>query len=286
MDKQHDATIVPIFGDLHAGSTVAMMPPDSWIDQDGIEYRRNKVQALMWSHWLRSWEQVSATAGKYKNPRFVVIANGDMVEGNHHDSRQLVTRSLTGQVYIAESIIKEALSIIGFDHGRDKGYVLEGTEAHAGKAHEQEDELARRLEFEPRMKGRYVHGHLKLTIDGVNVDIAHHGGSVGGRAWTREGGLLGVAKNIYWQAVENGEKIPDYVIRSHLHRFTQAQYIGKKKTVNSMVLPAWQYKTHFANRVVVDSDASIGMVWLEIANGNCKLHTNVMEYDMEGYKKI
>lgn len=192
----------------------------------------------------------------------MVVHNGDAIENNHHMTTQIITPEVEEQKRIHLAAMDHALQKVNLRKD-DKLFYVYGTTTHV---HGSEDAIARDLDAEPLIKptaannwrdGRFVHHHLKLNINGVRFDIAHHGLNAGGRAWTKENGVAYAIKSMYFNALLGGYKPPDYVVRSHMHEFVTAEYNGE---IRGFITPAFQLKTHYGHRVANMKLSSIGML--------------------------
>ena len=81
----------PIFlaaaGDIHAGSTVAVMPSDGLLLDEGQQILPSRLQRWLGSCWENAWQQASDVIGGHECH---LVINGDTVEGHHHGSKQLL----------------------------------------------------------------------------------------------------------------------------------------------------------------------------------------------------
>ena len=91
-----DNLTLAIVGDLHCGSTVGLAPPLFRTD-DGQTVQHSPFQAKLWAAWLDYWQRVSETSGP-----LVVVINGDLVDGDHHRTPQLISRSIEQQRRMAQ----------------------------------------------------------------------------------------------------------------------------------------------------------------------------------------
>ena len=90
-------TIVVVIGDLHCGSTVGLMPP-FWQTSDNNIIIQNELQVLLWQQWLENWHIIAdLRLNNVTWPRLIIVHNGDAVEGDHHDTTQLITKRIDEQ---------------------------------------------------------------------------------------------------------------------------------------------------------------------------------------------
>jgi hypothetical protein len=75
--------------DLHAGGSTAMCPELIALD-DGGEYRASKLQRWLFQCWGDYWQRVDETRRAMGADLYAVF-NGDLVEGAHHKTTQLLS---------------------------------------------------------------------------------------------------------------------------------------------------------------------------------------------------
>lgn len=252
--------VAALVGDLHCNSTVGLCPVDGVELDDGGRYRPRPhgIQAWLWANWLDYWQRVQRVAavegemaGNGQPARVWVVLNGDLVEGLHHRSTQVISANLEVQHRIAMAClaIPAALS-------PDRWFVIRGTEAHVAPSAQHEEAIARELGavVDPET-GRSSWWHWVGEINGTLVDVAHHG-NMGRLPWTR-GNLVGrTAAELLFEAVRIGHRPPALAVRSHNHRRHDTG-AGNAPT-RVMALPAWQMSTAFGHRVAPNSLPDIG----------------------------
>lgn len=226
-------TITAIIGDLHIGSTTALSPEKFLIH--GREQREAQVVSAnlmgrwLYECWTEYWSYVRQLVGK-KN-RLIVVCMGDVIDGNHHGSPQLV-QEIGDQVQIALDLLQPIAD-------RAEGfYGVLGTGAHAGQVGSNEVEIYKAL-------GAAEYGQqLTIEIDGRVHDFAHHG-RAGRRPWTSAGAGLGAEVMIDYAA--QGMKPPDYIWRAHNHIIDDSGL--KLPGTRVICTPSWQLKTEYGWKV-------------------------------------
>lgn len=279
-------TVLVVVADTHSGSSTGLLPPENWVGLDGQTVRLSTGQKVLWQQWEECWERVRQLR---KGARLVVIHNGDAIDGKHHDTTQLVTSDIEEQKRMHLAAMDHALKVAQHNPKKDKLFYVFGTETHVGGA---EDAIARDLGAEPLIMptpanewrdGCFIHYHLKLNINGVRFDIAHHGLPSGTRAWTKNNGLFYVAKSHYFDCIERDVQPFDYIIGSHLHEYITAMYEGIKGSTRAIMTPAFQLKTHFGHKVARNKLSSIGLVIIVIeADGRHYYEVPMLTYDEVG----
>jgi hypothetical protein len=142
----------------------------------------------------------------------------------------------------------------------DRMFFVRGTEAHVGKSAAYEERIARGLQKD----GRPVEGdpdtgtaswwHLRMDVNGLLLDVAHHG-RTGMREHTRANAANLYAHDILLSHVKSGDPVPGLCIRGHFHKWMDSHDAAPVRVIG---LPCWQLKTAFAHRIAADSMADIG----------------------------
>ena len=290
--------VIAVPADTHCGSTLGLMTPKPLLVSDEISVSPSPAQKIIWKQWEHNWETV---AKERKGARLVIVQNGDPVEGMHHNDPQVMTMREDEHVTIAINCYDWAMRKAKFNPKKgDRYYQIAGTEAHGGTGARAEEALARDFrdrgdgengvmpiwekpvftEGEYQIQGKYTWGRLLRKVNGVLFDIAHHGASVGKRAWTKPNQLLNTIKSIYFECLNNKEPIPRYWIRAHYHEYTHAYYEDKQGIIEGFVLPSYQLpgssfvRRHCGGSLLL---GDIGMVyWVVESDGSSRFVKDVI----------
>jgi hypothetical protein len=222
-----------IISDTHFGGFTAVSPPEVQT-HDGNIVRSNGAQAWMYSLWLQDFKAVKERA---KGRRVIVIHDGDIIEGEHHDAL----------AHLPDVQDQEALAVSMLTPWRnlaDKFYLIKGTEAHAGNQHMSERRIAREL------AATALDFHLRLDV-GVLCDFAHHS--------------TGTPRTIGLQVLEDCARdnlpVPRYVFRGHRHNIVDSGDTWPQMRV--LTLPSWQLRTSYGWKIAPNKRADIGLVILD-----------------------
>lgn len=255
MRRAPKRTLIAVISDVHAGSSVALCPERIALD-DGGEYVASTAQRWLWQNWLAFWRRVESERRAQQAALYVVV-NGDLTEGNHHGTTQIVNGNPTAQAAVVNACMKPVLAL-----EPDRMFFVRGTEAHVGVSACQEERIALGLQKD----GRPVEGdpaigtaswwHLKMLVHGHRLDIAHHG-RMGTRPWTKHTGVGTLAAQIFYEHCARSEPYPALAIRSHYHRYADS---GSLHPVRVVQTPAWQLATAYVHKVAPDSMADVGGV--------------------------
>lgn len=260
--KKQRPVCIAVVSDLHAGSSVALCPEVVPLD-DGGEYRASRPQAWLWSCWLDYWQQVRAVREEYGADLYVIF-NGDLVDGDHHNTSQLLSRNPNAQASVLNSAMRVAL-----DAKPDRLFIVRGTEAHTGQSACAEERIADGLRRDKRpIQGDPETGtaswwHLRMDVQGVRIDVTHHG-RTGQREHTRGSAAVLHAHDILLSHVKAGDPPPHLCLRGHYHRFNDSHDAAPTRVITT---GAWQLKTGFVHRIAADSLADIGGLIAVIENG-------------------
>lgn len=263
--KLHDdrPIVLAITSDQHNGSTVALCPPIIELD-DGGSYESSKAQKWLWQCWWEFWDRVKLEQQAHKAQLFTVF-NGDLVEGNHHGTTQILSGNPTAQSKVVDACLKPVLAL-----KPDAMFFVRGTEAHVGKSAAYEERIALGLQKD----GWPVHGdpdtgtaswwNLRMELQGVRLSAIHHG-RFGQRPWTEGNVVYNLAAEILYRNAALNEPYPHIAFRSHYHRFFDTHEAHPVRVIQT---PAWQLHTAHTHKVVPESVASIGGVIVVIKDGS------------------
>lgn len=262
-------TVIAIHSDLHVGSSVAVCPL-KWNLLEGGTFRASPGQRILHRQWVKSAKNVRTLLNEGdQRKRLVIVINGEPIDGDHHESHQLITKVKTEQLEMAISLLDEWLQIVEYNpQSGDCIYLVRGTSAHEKGEHlnvigrDFDGVVPYRKDSSPTTKdGRYYHDKLRRRVNGKLFDIAHHGFGVGSKAWLKSNTIRWWLISMYFEALEEGMPIPDYVIRSHNHVYTFDRY----KDMWGCVTPSWQLKTNFGYKVAANNHLNtIGMIYFDV----------------------
>lgn len=246
--------VLAVTSDQHCGSTVALCPPRIQLD-DGGEYVASKAQQWIWQRWEGFWGRVRDTVRQHRGAKLIQAFNGDLTEGDHHKTTQILSGNPTAQAAVVNAAMKVPLAL-----KPDAIFVIRGTEAHVGPSAAFEERIALGLKkdgwpVQPEHgTGNAAHWHVALDLDGFRVDIAHHG-RMGQRPWTKGNVVLNLAAEIFYQHAAAGRPHPHLAIRSHLHQFFDTGHAHPTRLVQ---MPAWQLATAYIHRIAPNAIADVG----------------------------
>ena len=270
-------TVIAISADKHSGSTLGLMQQEPMQLHDGGTYIPSPAQKILWKQYDECLDFIGE---ERKKSRLIWIENGDVCEGIHHGTTQILSSRIEEHEQIAVEILDHTFKKLKFNND-DLAYMIAGTEEHGGSGSQSENRVAEDLECfvaqyseNSKKAHRYTWDRLLLKVNGVLLDISHHGGSVGRRAWTTENGMRNLIKSFYFQSLEDKTDMPRYWIRSHNHQYIYSGiYSGNHGDIEGFVTPSFQFKTGYAYKVAGARLSDIGMLIVVIEeDGACKHH--------------
>lgn len=259
--------LLAVISDVHAGGSTSLCPPTIPLD-DGGTYRESKAQRWLWDNYCDYWRRIAAERDRLDAELYVVI-NGDLVEGQHHGTTQLVSGNPNSQALVWTECAAQFLAL-----KPDRIVVVRGTGAHDGTAGCNTEKIADGLWRDKRPVIRDPDTntaswwHWRAEIQGVRVDVTHHG-RMGRLPRTRGSQLVLYAWDICDEHVASGHVPPHLAFRAHNHKRGDT---GTVCPVRVVATGAWQLGTEHVHKVAADSLADIGGAYVTIADGEYDVH--------------
>jgi hypothetical protein len=258
--------LVAFLADTHAGHKLGLMPPGvELLDDSGPEPRTwtpplTAIQEWLWMQYVADMGAVWALAGKAP---VTLVHGGDVTWGARFPT-QLVSTRLSDQLLVALGNL-----LPWYEHKGLRSVVLvQGTESHEFGEGSAPIALAEQLVKRFPKVSTTCTRHALLSIDGLLVDVAHHGPGVGGRAWLTGNELRYYTRSILMDDIVDGRKPPDVIVRAHYHHGIRETVRVGEHTCEAFVLPAYCGMTHYSSQVTRSAYMlSCGLVALEIVDG-------------------
>ena len=225
-------SVLAIISDTHVGSSTALAPLEFTVhnrsDFESQVTQANRLQHWLYECWQDYWDHVLKLA---KKKRLIVVHCGDLIDGLHHNSFQLMNE-VEDQ---AEAFTDLMLPIVAKANGF---YGVLGTGVHAGQDSSIESQIYRDL-------GATDFGQtLTLDVDGYIHTFFHHG-RAGYRPWTSSS--AGLAAEVMLDFAQEGLPLPNFIWSGHTHRSDDSG--SKFRDTRAISLPSWQLKTSFGYKV-------------------------------------
>ena len=230
-----------VLSDIHSGSVVGLWPEHHKTAAGNIvSLGDNLHQRWLWECWNDAKQRA---IDHFKGEDFIVIANGDLTEGIHHGSKEVVAAKQHDHSLAAieclQSLTKAAY----------RSYFTAGTECHVG---DWEEFICKEL------GGIWGGDKLLLEINGTLLDICHHM-PTSARAYLEAGAMSISMGNARLNYARTGQRVPKVYLRGHRHVggfFSDAHGLF-------VVTPAWQLLTRYGHKVVGDSICRPGITLLD-----------------------
>lgn len=240
---------VVVVSDIHAGSTVAICPPVLEL-AEGLEVRPNALQSWFWQCWLDLLAWIDQETG---GEPFALILNGDLIEGDHHRTDQIIGRNIADHLAVAEAVLEPLVKRAA------KTFITRGTECHVGDIEAAIGKIFK-TEANPE-NGRHAFDRLALDVCGVRL-VARHHVSTTSRPWLESNGLGMELASEQLHAARNGEPQPRILCVGHRH-------VAGHVVVNEglcLATPAWQGLTRHGHKVVGAARCKPGAYLLDWRN--------------------
>lgn len=223
-----------MISDTHAGSSVALSPRHRL--DDGGYYDPSPIQKKIFKLWLNFWDWTYDRLGKEP---FIIVHNGDLIDGQHHHTTALTTGNLTIQQRVAMEIMEPHIA-------RSEGYYqIRGTEAHAGKSASEEEMAAQVLGAIPdKETGQSARWEMWIEFGSELIHFAHHIGTTTSAAY-ESSALNREIVAAFVEAGQFNQRPPSIIVRSHRHRFIAIEPVMGR----GIITPGWQAKTPFVFRI-------------------------------------
>jgi hypothetical protein len=249
--------VFAVTSDHHVGSTVGLCCPEKVGLPDGGFHEPAPIQQRIWERYEDYWSVVRARRAAVDGQLYVVL-NGDLFEGDHHGTWQIVSKHPEAADYISDRAFG-ALSPVAISKP-DRVFIVRGTEAHSKPLGASEEQFARRIgataDEITTTRPIWSWWRLRMTIHNCVLDFMHHPGTYGSRPWTEASGAARLAHYIWAEHSRRKIRAPDVAVRSHVHNPNQ----GWSDGVHAIITPAWQLKTGHAWKVVSEKITPFGGV--------------------------
>jgi hypothetical protein len=228
-----------VCGDFHLGSPRALMPPD-FKTLEGNVVRQNAGQQWLWHHWREFQNWIAAQTG---GEPYGLVLMGDLIEGVHHGSAEVVSAALEDHVSMACDVLGPMAD------EANKTYVILGTESHTRNM---EHAIARAIGAEKAPEGN-AWRDLMLTVNGSMVFFTHHAGT-SGRVYLRASRLSIHLGNMQLERVRAGHQVPIGMVAGHCH--IMDAYTDSRGFC--LTTPSWQSLTRYGHKVVSTAVPHVG----------------------------
>lgn len=250
-----------VVSDLHSNSTSGLVA-GAFQRRVGGVWKPTAGQRWLWAAWLDFWNvRIRGLREQHRPDQFWITLAGDVTDGDHHETTQIITRDPAEQLELAVEVLAPAIE------EADHVFVATGTPTHVGNAGWMEERIAHDIgATKPyaRLPG-YSALKLRLNCAGVKFNIAHKW-SMGTMPHTRPNSANKLAFFAQAIAIERRTHVPDVIIRAHQHRWADS---GRNYATLAIQLPCWQLPTEYVlGKGQAEEFPHIGGVWFLCEEGN------------------
>jgi hypothetical protein len=225
--------LLVVLSDLHCGSTVGLLPPDFTTDE-GNSIGQTPCQEWLWGCWKDATENWLPSV--IDSDPFALVVNGDLVEGLHHGSIQVISPNADDHVKAAMDTLKPLAD------RAEKAFVTIGTECHT-KQRENSIAVGLGAIRDPNTK-RGAWDKLYMSVRGVPCRFMHHV-STTTRQHLRAGRLSIALANEQNAAASAGHTIPRVMGAGHCH----IRDLYENSSAIFFTTGAWQFGTRHLGKV-------------------------------------
>jgi hypothetical protein len=231
-----------VVSDQHFGCEMGLFPLTKFRMDGGGYYYPSTLQKKVAQLWKIFWDEWVPEVTK--GDSYIVVNNGDSIDGTHHGSVTQITQNLERQKELAITCLMPIVQ----NKKCVQYYHIRGTEAHVGKSGQYEEEIANALGAKPDENGNHARWEMWYNLQNKLIHFSHHIGTTGSSAYES----TAVYKEMVEQFVEAGrwdDLPPDVIVRSHRHRQFETRIATKTGYGISLVTPGWQLKTPFVHKL-------------------------------------
>lgn len=242
-ERRESTRNLVVVSDLHCGCRLGLCPPGPIQLDDGGTYASSSFQRDVWRLWTDFWEWGAVVT---RGEPWDVVVNGDALDGVHHGAATQISQNIQDQLNVASAVLAPIVARCHQSGGQY--YHIRGTEAHVGPSAQYEEMLAARLGATPNDAGQCARYDLWKWVGDALVHLLHHIGTTSSSA--HEASAVNAELTAeFVEAARWGTTAPDFVVRSHRHRYIAVDMDTARGIGAAIVTPGWQGKTPFAWKV-------------------------------------
>lgn len=250
--------------DLHVGSTMGLCPAKVNLIGTGT-YEPNKYQKTLLKFWNHFWTVWVPTQVEGADKVFIVI-NGDIVDGIHHNTVEIISNSWAVQEYAAIDLLTKTIGGVP----NNGIFVVKGTEIHVGPSGSSEEKIARAIGAEVNDLGESSSWQWNLDLDGVVFNFAHHISAANASAYETSAPMRELISGMV-EAEQWNQPMPNVMVRSHRHRFIPVSIPSIRGRIHSVVTPSWQLRTPFVEKIDRMRMPHIGGIVFKVQGGQTEV---------------
>lgn len=220
-----------VINDTHCGSEYGLLPKQVYMeDGRSIGYANNKRLEFLWKSWRDMEKRFAELAD---GDPYILTLNGDLIEGIHHRSDEVVAAKLSQHLLIAKACLS------GLVLRAKKVIVTRGTQCHT---QDWEGFFCKEFGLPPAKDVQ------QYTVNGCLVDARHHMATAT-NIIQESAALSKVIVATQANCVRVRHPVPRVLLRGHRH-LTGDFCDGD----NMIIVPgSWQFMTRHAHKVATES---------------------------------
>lgn len=267
MKKERQRLIIALPADTHCGSSVGLVP-EEFTNIHGNLVKSNEAQDIVREQWYSSWGKLGELR-REKPSRMVIAHIGDTTEGTAIKDKELSAMIRQEQIGIHIGMMNRAFDLVDFRKDpktEDAIYYLQGSQFHVGYSHESDEACAMKLAAVPRIPpkqdvdaGSWSWPYLVRETAAGKVDLSHHGGHPGVRAWLSGNAFGWAIRSLYFECLDSDVIPPRWIVRAHKHTRAYHAFHGEKYTIEGVIVGCWKMKDAFGYKVANMQKTSIGL---------------------------
>lgn len=273
--------IFPI-ADPHVGSIYGLHPnyvkrDGEWItvDEAGGWFYKNNPHYYLNSKQLRIWRHYEANVKairvlrESKDCDILFVTMGDANDGDHHQTHQLTTRNESEQMMAFCELMRWTFEEVGFDAGRDKFVMVEGTESHT---RDNEEIVGQMLSAEKFSDGASCTPFFEIELQGNLFWFFHHGAAAG-YSYNKGNGLYNYLRRIYIDRKMNDKRPPNVIVTADKHDPDHQTYRHNGNELHGVICAPLQDKTRFSNKLpnVIVHESKLGFSPILVEDGKVNI---------------
>lgn len=256
-----------ILADSHGGHRLGLLNPAIGLPDEGPEGQLTYYKPTLTATQAQLWEwyeQCMAWARARVNGADVtLIHNGDITSGDKYSEGNVTSRPadqlLIGAGNLAPWLLWPNVKRVRLIHGTGAHEYGEGSAAYS---------VAALLQGAFTATDIKVVRHGLFDLDGVTLDVAHHGPGPGGREWLLGNQLRYYTRSVMLDHIARGQRPPDVLIRAHYHTSIQETVRVGQYVTEALLLPGFCGLSHYAVQATRSAYMlSVGLALIAVEDG-------------------